>query len=133
MYWQWMLPVSQLVREPDESRKSQIPVADVLHDDDGYHVILELPGVRQEDLTLSVEAEVLRVRATRGGRLETAKLVHDGRRADLPFERHFTLGDEIDRDHVVARLENGLLHISLPQRAEEKKRLIPVQVQEASV
>ena len=133
MYWQWMLPAPQLVAETRKSRKALVPAADILDDGDGYQLILELPGVRQQDLTLSMESPDLLVRATRGERNESAKLLHDGRQADLAFERRFTIGAEIDRGRVTARLENGLLHVTLPRLAEEKRRVIPVDVQEASV
>lgn len=132
MYWQWMLPATRLVTEPRQHPETLVPPADILDDGDSYQLILELPGVRQEGITLSMEGQDLRIRATRERHDLQAKLVHDGRQAELAFERRFTVGSEIDRSRVTARLENGLLHVTLPRQATAKKRVIPVEVQEAS-
>jgi HSP20 family protein len=130
MYRLWMLPGTDLVTEPRADRASLAPAADILDDGDTYRLILELPGVRQEDLTLSVEGHELRVRAVRTRHDASARLLHDGRCSDLPFARRFTLGAEIDRSRVAARLENGLLQVDLPRLAAAKKRVIPVEIQE---
>jgi HSP20 family protein len=129
MYMRW-IPATQGHCAPQTQTQDATvtPAADILDDGDNYHVILELPGVGKGDLTLTLDQGVMVVRATRTGHEGTAKLVHDGRRAARAFERQFTLGEGVDLQHVTAKLENGLLYVTLPRRAEEKRRRIEVEV-----
>lgn len=134
MYVRWMLPATDLLCAPREEvrEKTVTPAVDILDDGDNYLVVLELPGVAQENLTLTLEKDDLIVHATRPGHDERAQLVHDGRASTLAFERRLTIGAGVDRDHVSARLENGLLHVTLPRRAEEKRRRIEVEVRDTA-
>jgi HSP20 family protein len=128
MYVRWMVPATQMhcAPQPQTQDATVTPAADVLDDGDNYQVILELPGARKEDLTLTLDQGVMVVRAARSGHEGSAKLVHDGRRAAYAFERRFTLGEGVDVQQVTAKLENGLLYVTLPRRAEEKRRRIEV-------
>lgn len=130
MFMRWMVPAAQThcTPQPQTQDATVTPAADILDDGDNYHVILELPGVRKGDLTLTLDQGILVIRATRSGYEGSAKLVHDGRRAGYAFERRFTLGEGVDMQHVTAKLENGLLSVTLPRRAEEKRRRIEVEV-----
>jgi len=134
MYVRWMLPATDFQCTPrQEARESTVaPAVDVLDDGDNYYVIMELPGVSQEDLTLTLEKDVMIVHARRPGHDDRLHMLHDGRASTRAFERHLALGEGVDRDHVTARLEHGLLHVTLPRRAEEKRRRIEVEVREAA-
>ena len=134
MYVRWMLPAADLhcAAGEDVGAPTVTPAVDILDDGDNYQVVMELPGVARESLTLTLEKDVLIVHATRPGHAERAQLVHDGRASTRAFERRLAIGDGVDRDHVTARLENGLLHVTLPRRAEEKRRRIEVEVREAA-
>lgn len=134
MYVRWMVPAADLHCKPgQEAREATItPAVDILDDGDNYHVVVELPGVTQENLTLTLEKDVLTVHAKRSGHDDRLHVLHDGRASGHAFERHLTLGEGVDREHVTARLEDGLLHVTLPRRAEEKRRRIDVEVREAA-
>ena len=129
MVVRWMLPVTGRQCEPQEGvrRATLTPAADVLDDGDSYHVMVELPGVPKENVSLTLEEDFLLVSAPRPSRPEGMQVLHDGRQSEWVFERRFSLGDGVDRYHVQARLEHGLLHITLPRRAEEKRRRIEVE------
>jgi HSP20 family protein len=108
------------------------PAVDILDDGDSYQVVMELPGVSRENLTLTLEKDALIVHATRPQYDERLQVLHDGRASTGAFERRLTLGNEVDRGQVTARLENGLLYVTLPRRAEEKRRRIEVEVRDAA-
>lgn len=131
MYIRWMMPTERASETQEPTRPLTLtPATDILDDGENFHLILELPGVRQEDLELTLEKDHLLVRATRGQNAESMQLLYDGRHVHHAFERRFTIGQDVDREHVNARLENGLLHVRLPRRAEEKRRRIEVAVQD---
>ena len=134
MYVRWMLPTADLHCAPrEEVRDNKVtPAVDILDDGDSYHVVLELPGVARENLTLTLEKDELIVHATRPGHDERTQVVHDGRASTRAFERRLAIGEGVDRDHVSARLENGLLYVTLPRRAEEKRRRIEVEVRDTA-
>ena len=48
-------------------------------------------------------------------------------RSALSFERSFRLGSKVDAEAIEAKLEHGVLSITLPKRAEQKPRQISIQ------
>jgi len=133
MLMSWTLPMDRVLESwlaPNGTTKSAETVsaaADVVDDGDGFRIVMDMPGVTPEGLEIELEKDVLRVSGKRPV-LDSEKLLVDGRRSNLPFERHFTLGKDVDREHVKAKLEHGLLTITLPRRAEVKPQRIEVEV-----
>jgi len=128
----WTMPMERILDEwlaPEPSVKpgTLAPAADVTDDGETFRIVMELPGVAKEGLEIELKDEVLRIRGQRPGAGEKEKLLVDGRHGGLVFERQFTLGREIDREKVNARLENGLLTLVLPRRAEVKPQRIQVE------
>ena len=128
----WTLPVDRILDEWLESKPNgqvdtAVPAADVTDDGEVYRIVMELPGVSKETLEIELKDDVLRVRGGRPARSEKERLLVDGRAAGRAFERHFTVGREIDREKVNARFENGLLTLTLPRRAEVKPQRIQVE------
>ncbi len=104
-----------------------VPAADVADDGEGFRIVMDMPGVTREGLEIELEKDVLRVHGKRPA-TESNNLLVNGRLAHLDFERSFTLGKDVDRDGIKARLENGVLTIDLPRRAEVKAQRIEVEV-----
>lgn len=103
------------------------PAMDVKEDGDGYTVHLEVPGVRQEDLSLMLQDSVLTVR----GRKEQANEVNEGQfrrveRSYGSFARSITLPRPVDSSKVEAHLEDGVLRIHLPKLEEARPRQINI-------
>jgi HSP20 family protein len=104
------------------------PAADVLDDGESYQVIMEMPGVTQEGLSIQLEARELVVRGERKAYEKDAKLLYASRLHGSKLEKRFSLGEDVDRAVVTANLENGLLTVTLPRKAEVKARKIEVEV-----
>lgn len=105
------------------------PRINVTESDKGYEVEAELPGVTKENIRISVdgkrvsiEAEIKRV----SERKEEEKVIHE-ERATKKFARSFLLPDEVDEGRALAKLENGLLTLSLPKKEAHQARQITVQ------
>jgi HSP20 family protein len=103
------------------------PPTDVSEDKDGLQITMELPGVRSEDVKLSLENNVLTVRGEkRQESEEQTDRVHRYERSYGTFERSFALPSTVDPEKVDARYENGVLVINIPKAERARPREIPV-------
>ena len=83
---------------------------------DKYTFSLDVPGIKQNDLTIELEEngpneKVLHVRGTR-------KWKHDG--SEQTVERRAILGDDVDVDKIGAHVEDGVLEVVLLKKAKEE-------------
>jgi len=92
---------------------------DIFADDEGYRVVAELPGVPKEAIDVKLENAVLTISGER-------KTGEGESQRTLKFSRSITVGDDVNPDGVSAKLENGLLTVSLPKIEERKPRMITV-------
>ena len=91
-----------------------IPSVDVTEDGDQLLVSLEVPGVKPEDVKITMENNVMTVR---------------GEKKQQVFERAFTVPNTVDAERISARYEHGVLTVVLPKAEKAKPRQITVQVQ----
>ena len=101
---------------------------EVWSDDQAVHVRAEIPGVAEDALDLSVIGEELTIAGERASdRPEQARLLHGERRFGH-FRRVLTLPAQVDADNVSAKLEHGVLSLTLPKAEAERPRRIPLHV-----
>src|SRR5699024_4344758 len=95
------------------------PQADIYADDANYYLRIELPGVSREELTVETVERGLTI---------GAKRVVDGESAEESFHyrREFHLPEDVDAAQISARLENGLLEVTLPKAEEARPRTIEI-------
>jgi HSP20 family protein len=109
-----------------------VPPVDVFEDKDAVQIIAELPGVKPEDVKISLENNVLTVR---GEKRQTAEgntdRVHRYERYYGVFERAFTVPSTVDADHIKAGYDLGVLTVRLPKIERAKPRQIEVKVESA--
>lgn len=106
-----------------------VPPTDIFEDADGLKIMLELPGLRPEDVKLTVENLTLTIRGEKKQVAEeqTTK-VHRYERSYGAFERSFALPNTVDVERVVAKFEHGVLTVTLPKAEKAKPRAIEVKV-----
>ncbi|MBC2604756.1 Hsp20/alpha crystallin family protein [Pelagicoccus albus] len=92
---------------------------DVHGDDNHYYVTAELPGVAKNELDLKVENSVLSITVNKTNKGEDAS-------SESVMTRSITVGDDIDVEGVTAKLENGILYVSLPKAEERRPRKIQI-------
>jgi HSP20 family protein len=107
-----------------------LPKVDIYEADKKYNVILELPGLNKEDVTISINEEnVLTVKGEKKSESDLDKRTfHRYERAFGTFERKFTLPENVDRDDIKAKFENGLLNIEIAQKEPEKPQEINISI-----
>ncbi len=98
---------------------------DVVENDNAYEVYADLPGVKQEDIEISLTSNVLSIKGSR--HTETGKKegsVH--RESHNSFERALTLPDGIDTEKIEANMKNGVLKLHIPKTEEAAARKIEI-------
>ncbi len=107
---------------------SGAPVLDLYQDQDNFTVRAELPGLKKEDIKLSLHDGVL----TLGGERRNEK-AHDEKgllrneRFFGRFERSINLPMQVDGTRVTASYEDGVLTVTLPKAEAAKPRQIEIQ------
>ena len=109
------------------TRQSWVPPVNIEETDDAYEVSAELPGLRPEDVEVTVEQNVLSISGERkwGDEAEN-KNFHRVERGYGRFLRTFALPHQVDGERVQARFQDGLLHVSIPKAEGAKPRRIPI-------
>ena len=118
------------VRGPllDGERPRTFPT-DVVERDDAFELTADPPSMEPGDITVEVEEGVLVIQGERKeaseGKAEEGRVVRRERR-HRRFERRFRLGDTADREGVSARLERGVLTVTVPKREAAKPKRVEV-------
>jgi HSP20 family protein len=121
-----------LWREPEERslRGSWVPAINILEREDAMVITADLPGLRAEDVEVTVEEGTLSIRGERG--LEEAaegETYHRVERLYGVFERTFTLPNSVDVEKIEARFFNGEMVLTLPKREESKPRSVKIKIE----
>ena len=105
-------------------RRLAMPV-NIAESEEAYELVAEIPGASRETVTIQLENDELTIEA----------------RADLPaggktvlsefgptlYARTFSVGRQIDRERIEARVENGILNLKLGKARDAKPRRIEIQ------
>jgi HSP20 family protein len=105
------------------------PLANILHNrkKDTYTVEIDLPGVNKADINVSVEGDYLIVTAERKMKKELSEGDYYLLESKYgKFYRTFYLSDDIDRDSIDAKYEDGRLVVTFEKVAAKKRRDISV-------
>lgn len=103
-----------------------VPRADLREFADRFVLQLDLPGVAQEGLELSLERGSLSVRGSVELRAPEGLKLRHGEFASRTLQREFRVGDGIDTDRIEAALTDGVLTVTLPKTVERASRKIQV-------
>jgi HSP20 family protein len=103
------------------------PAINVWLSEEGAVVTAELPGVKAEDLDISVVGETLTLTGSRQpDELKEGEKYHRRERRFGKFTRTFQLPFTVEANNVDAKFDKGILHIALPRAEAEKPRKISV-------
>jgi HSP20 family protein len=122
--------MNTLTRETRESDRSQAeqfitPPASVTEVADGYMLEIEMPGVRKDGLDISFENNELTVIGRRSLPAVEGTLIHRESRPEN-FRRVFELDPSIDAEKISAKIDQGLVTLTLPKAEHVKPRKIAV-------
>ena len=99
------------------------PLADVEETPDAYHVEIELPGVKRDDLDIEIAGRRLTVTGERKER-ERVGILRKRERTVGEFRYEVTLPGDVDDDAVDAHLDEGVLTVRIPKPERDRPRRI---------
>jgi HSP20 family protein len=101
------------------------PAATVLESADGYTLEVEMPGVSKENLEMWIENNELTILGRRSMPSVEGTLIHRESRPEN-FRRSFELDPSIDAGKISAKIEQGVVTLTLPKAEQVKPRKIAV-------
>jgi HSP20 family protein len=124
MMRRWARPLQML---DDVDVPSDIRV-DISENDKEYLVSAEIPGAKKEDIRVSIDGNYISIAADikkeleeKHGRTLTKETYHGS------VSRGFTLGSEVDDKTAIAKLEDGVLRLTLPKRKGSSSRVLKIE------
>ena len=126
---QWFVDrVNELMKPPyfGTDTSHEVPPADVIESEDGYHFYFEMPGVKGDSISVKLEDGALIVEAERKRPEFSGKTTsHRSERNYRKFHRAFRLPEQYATQPVTASYKDGVLEVSIAKPAEAK----PVKIQ----
>lgn len=103
------------------------PRFDIKETEDGYEVLADIPGIKPDDIEVTLQDGVLTIQGEKKHeREDKAEKYHLVERSYGRFYRSFRVPEEIDREKLGAEHKDGVLKITLPRAAEAKPKEIEV-------
>jgi HSP20 family protein len=111
------------------SRPTFVPRSDIYETEECVLLALDIPGVREESIDVTLDKDTLTIRANSS---------HDGPEGYTlaftefeagDYERSFRLTDQIDKDKIEAVYSDGVLKLTLPKAEQAKARKISIKVE----
>jgi HSP20 family protein len=110
-----------------------VPPVDIYEDEHKIVLKLEVPGLKESDLNIQMENNVLTVKGERTfEKEEKEENFHRIERRYGSFYRSFTIPNTVNPENVKASYDSGVLRMEMEKRAEAKPKQIKVQVGAAS-
>lgn len=107
----------------------RVPPLDVVEADRSYTATLDMPGIAREQFNVSIEGRRVAVSTTAAPHAESPadlRPLHRERGAPR-YARSFILPDELEPGAAQAKLENGVLTLTLPKREARRAAKVTVQ------
>lgn len=119
----WVRPMRLFGEQPEMIKM------DVKEDEKDYTVHAELPGVNKEDIHVTLEGNLLTIRAEvkKAGEEKEGDKILRSERYHGQVTRAMTLGTEVDEAASRARFDNGVLELVLPKKAVAAARKLAVE------
>jgi HSP20 family protein len=120
--------IDGLFEEAFTSRMApNLPAADITELDDRYEVVMETPGLKKDDVKISVEDGTMTLNGERkhyGFPEGTTVLRHET--STRPFSRSFSLPEDVVVSSIHAELKDGILRIQLPKSVKARPQEITI-------
>lgn len=102
---------------------------DVKEQEDAYRVHAELPGVKKEDIHVTVDGNLVSISAEtkRENEVKEGERVLRSERYFGKVSRSFQLGQDVDDGRAAARFNDGVLELTLPKRAQSVSKRLAIE------
>ena len=94
-----------------------------------YHIDVDLPGVKKEDISVKIDNNILTLKGERKSKEESKKEDYYKLESSFGcFSRSFTLPDNVDTENIHAESKDGVLEITLPKKEKKSKTVKEIKV-----
>src|SRR5947199_1248421 len=104
------------------------PALDLYQNNDNVVAVIELPGIRREDIEISLNDGTLTISGERKSQSSNGEKTERTERYIGKFRRSITLPTRVDANKVSASYRDGILTVTLPKAEEAKPKQIQVNV-----
>ena len=102
-----------------------LPSTDIIEKENEWVILSEIPGVKNEDISITFEDSYLKIEAKKELRYKSKKYSSEDHQDK--YERKFKLNRDVDSTNIDASYENGVLELRIPKK-KEKHKLIEVKI-----
>lgn len=115
--------VEKTEAERQDTRRAYVPAVDLYEGESEVDLVVDVPGVPEGGVELSIEKSVLTLVAVPADGVIAGKKLAYSEYGVGEYRRSFVLSDEIDREGISASLKDGVLRIKLPKSAPSVKKI----------
>jgi HSP20 family molecular chaperone IbpA len=103
-----------------------VPSVDIYETENDYVIVSDMPGVAKERLDIKLDKQNLIItgNVVKPKTDDNDLLINEC--CPASFHRHFSIADDVDRDNIDAKLENGVLKLTMPKKEDYKPRTIQI-------
>src|SRR5690606_16948968 len=102
-------------------RPLNVPAVNVTEEDDSYSVTMAAPGMKKGDFNIDVNGNMITISAEAKEEKEESKKKYTRKEYSYSsFSRSFTLPENVKKEKIAARYDNGILTLTLPKKGEAK-------------
>lgn len=99
-----------------------VPAVNITEEKEDFKVSLAVPGMKKEDFNIDMDGNMLTISCEKEENKEEKEKKFTRKEYNFSsFSRTFTLPEDVNREKIDARYENGVLMIVLPKKEEAKK------------
>lgn len=111
-----------LMGKSDMARSLAAMRVDIHEDEAGYEITAELPGVKKEDISVTLKNHLLTISASKESTVEKKKKgkIIRQERSSGTFSRSFSVDESINQSDIRASFDDGVLTLHIPKKVEEK-------------
>lgn len=101
---------------------------DLRETEKSYELIANLPGIKKEDIKISVQKNQLVIEAKNADEpMEKESIVHRKERYNGCYQRSIYLPDNVETEQIQAKMENGVLTLILPKIKEKPQKYVTIE------
>ena len=121
-----MLPrrlfLDSLLDNMEDEGFNKMMKCDIYEEDNVYHIVVDIPGYKKEDIDLEFDKGYLKIAAKHNEEeKDNKKYMRKERIYTSSCERSFYLGEDVDEESIKAEFKDGILSVSIPKKEVEDK------------
>jgi HSP20 family protein len=111
------------------TRTATVPSVNVVENEQNYNVSVAAPGLKKEDFKIDLKGNMLTISSEKEEQKEEKEGKYNRKEYNYSsFSRSFTLPEDVNKDQIQAKYEDGVLNLTLPKKEEVKKKVENKQV-----